>query len=189
MTRKGSGAALRLQRQKAEEHERHVQEQLTPLVQALLNPDESRRRAVVEHVLRACLPAVVARLVNRLVELLGQGGEVARRQAIACLAQFGHPALPALLLHFQRGHRAAVQRDVLAALRQMAPGLGPSQAVSLMQEVATLAPFAADEAVCLGLAEAIARLRRVTEGPGRKAGAGQSPATTPPRAEGLPGPR
>jgi hypothetical protein len=188
MTRQALSYAVRLRRQQAKADEQRLQEQLTPLVQALTDADESRRRAVVEHVLRACLPAVVARLIDRLVELLGQSGEAGRRQAIACLAQFGQQALPALLLHFQRSHRAAVQLDILAALRQMAPGLDPRQVVGLMMEVTILQAFAADEGVASEVAETIARLRRVTEGPGRKLGAGASPATTLPSPEGLPGP-
>jgi hypothetical protein len=45
-----------------------IQERLTPLVETLVHPDESCRRAVVEHVLRTCIPALVARLIERLME-------------------------------------------------------------------------------------------------------------------------
>jgi hypothetical protein len=69
----------------------------------------------------------------------------------------------------------------------MGPGLGPGQAVSLMSDLVTVGRFAADEGVGREVAETVARLRRVTEGPGRKRGAGESPATTPHSTEGLPG--
>ena len=38
-----------------------IQEWLTPLVEALVHPNESYRRAAVEHVVRNCLPALVTR--------------------------------------------------------------------------------------------------------------------------------
>ena len=37
-----------------------IQEKLTPLVEALVHPDESYRQAAVEHVLRTCIPALAA---------------------------------------------------------------------------------------------------------------------------------
>ena len=65
-----------------------LQEKLTPLVQALAHPDEPCRRAAVEHVMRNRVPALIARLIDRLVDLL-DGDGTTRRQAIASLAQFG----------------------------------------------------------------------------------------------------
>jgi hypothetical protein len=47
-----------------------IQEKLTPLVEALVHPDESCHRAAVEHVVRTCIPAVIGRLIERLVDLL-----------------------------------------------------------------------------------------------------------------------
>jgi hypothetical protein len=37
-----------------------IQERHTPLVEALVHPDESYRRAAVEHVVRTCIPALAA---------------------------------------------------------------------------------------------------------------------------------
>src|SRR5262245_44238173 len=73
-----------------------IQERLTPLVEALVHPDESCRRAAVEHVVRACIPAVIGRLIGRLADLL-DGAGTAQRQALASLSQFGEGrAVPAL---------------------------------------------------------------------------------------------
>src|SRR5262245_13426902 len=74
-----------------------IQEKLTPLIEALVHPDEPYRRAAVEHVLRACIPAVIGRLIGRLVDLL-DGAGTNKRQAIASLSQFGGRAVPALTL-------------------------------------------------------------------------------------------
>src|SRR5262250_2308047 len=78
-----------------------IQERLTPLVEALVHPDESCRRAAVEHVLRACIPAVIGRLIGGLVDLLGGAGTT-QHQALASLVQFGGRAVPALTLRFMR---------------------------------------------------------------------------------------
>jgi hypothetical protein len=37
-----------------------IQERLTPLVEALVHPDEPYRRDAVEHVERTCIPALAA---------------------------------------------------------------------------------------------------------------------------------
>jgi hypothetical protein len=150
-------------RKRQKESERRLRELLSPVVKALADTDESRRRAVLEYISQAWLPAVVARLLNLLVGLLGRGGEAARRQAIVSVAQFGHRALPALTLRFRRSRRAAAQLDVVASLQRMAPGLSRNQQTNLMIELVILAAFAADAAVCLGIAETIAILRASSE--------------------------
>jgi hypothetical protein len=99
-----------------------LQEKLTPPVEALAHPDEPCRRAAVEHVLRTCLPAVVGRLIERLVDLLGGEGTT-RRQALASLAQLGGRAVPALPLRFPRSRSVALQRGIVEALTRTAPGL------------------------------------------------------------------
>jgi hypothetical protein len=155
--------ARRALRRRQKESERRLQELLWPVVKVLADTDESRSRAVVEYISRAWLPAVASKLIDRLVGLLGQGGEAARRQAVASVAQFGHPAVPALTLRFRRSRRAAVQLDVVAALQRLAPGLSCNQRINLMAELAILGASAADEAVCLRLAETIAILRASSE--------------------------
>jgi hypothetical protein len=54
-----------------------------------------RGRAAVEHVVRTCIPALVTRLSERLVDFL-DGAGTTQRQALASLAQFGSRAVPAL---------------------------------------------------------------------------------------------
>jgi hypothetical protein len=91
---------------------------LTPLVEALAHPDETCRRAAVEHVVRTCIPAVIGRLIERLVDLL-DGAGTTRRQALASLAQSEGRAVTALTLRFTRtpqtdrtaGHRRGADPD------------------------------------------------------------------------------
>src|SRR5262245_5469342 len=103
------GYAVGLERKRAQQREQRIQGELTPLVRALTDPDEPRRQAAVRHVQQTCLPAVIALLIDRLVDLLGGSGTV-QRQAIASLAQFGPRALPALTLRFSGSRSAAMQQ-------------------------------------------------------------------------------
>ena len=54
-----------------------------PLVDALTDPDEQRREAAARHVLRTCLPAVVALPCRGVVERLLAGPLEGRRSARA----------------------------------------------------------------------------------------------------------
>jgi hypothetical protein len=93
-----------------------IQERSTPLVEALTALDEPCRRATVEHVLRTCIPALVARLIEKLVDLLGAG--TIPRQALASLAQLGGRLDQALQLPVQRGFRACCKgRGILPVRR------------------------------------------------------------------------
>jgi hypothetical protein len=56
-----------------------IQGRLTPLVEALVHPDEPCRRAAVGHVQRTCLPAVIGRRIEQLVDLLGGAGTTQRQ--------------------------------------------------------------------------------------------------------------
>jgi hypothetical protein len=67
MTRKALAYAARLQQQKAEDQEQRIQQQLTPLLEAVTDADEFNRRTAVEHVLRTGLLVVVARIIGRRV--------------------------------------------------------------------------------------------------------------------------
>jgi hypothetical protein len=136
-----------------------IQERITPLVEALAHPDESCRKAVVEHVVRTCIPALVARLINRLVDLL-DGEGTTRRQALASLAQFGGRALPALTLRFERTRSVAMQRGIVETLTRMAPGLKQDERIDLLIEVMGLMHFAADESVKREIAGLVAVARR-----------------------------
>src|SRR5262249_60985959 len=92
---KALGYAVCLERKRAQQREQRIQAELTPLVRALTDPDESRRQAAVQCVQARCVPAVITLLIDRLVDLLAGSG-IVQRQAIASLARFALPALPAL---------------------------------------------------------------------------------------------
>src|SRR5262245_4357963 len=102
--------------------EERIQRGLGPLVAALTDADEPRRPAAAERLLRVCVPAVLDRLADRLVDLLGSAGP-ARQQALASLAQLGPQALPSLTRRFTRTRSAAIQQGVVGALSQIAGGL------------------------------------------------------------------
>ena len=143
-----------------------IQEKLTPLVEALTHPDESCRKAAVQHVLRTCLPALVARLIYRLVDLLN-GDVTARSQALASLVQFGSRALPTFTLRFTQTRSVAVQRGIVEALTRMAPKLTQAERIDLMVDVLSLEPFAAGDSVRRELAGLLAVARTANEAASR----------------------
>src|SRR5262245_991213 len=80
-----------------------IQEGLARLAQALGDPDETQRQAVVRHVLASCLPVVLTGLGDRLVGMLNAPDEVTRRQARASLGELGPRVLASLSLGLSRG--------------------------------------------------------------------------------------
>jgi hypothetical protein len=146
--------------------ERLIHERLTPLVEALTDPDEACRRAAIEQVRRTCIPAVVGRLIDRLVGLLG-GEDASRGPALASLAEFGARALPSLTLKFTRTRDAALQRGILETLRRIVPRLKVGDQIDLLTETMILARFAADEWVSRALAGLVAVARRASEAAAR----------------------
>jgi HEAT repeat protein len=164
------GRALRyavgLERKKAQAREQRIQVELTPLVRALTDPDEPRRRAAAQHVLQACVPAVIALLIDRLVALLG-GSRLVQRQAVASLAQFGPHALPALSLRFSRSRSAAVQQGIIEALTAVARGLDRDGRLGLMTELLILSRRAADDSIRERVMGLLATLRSSLETSGR----------------------
>jgi hypothetical protein len=143
-----------------------IQEKLTPLIEALVHPDESYRRAAVEHVVRACIPAVIGRLIGRLADLL-DGAGTAQRQALTSLAQFGGRAVPALTLRFTRTRSPTKQHAIVEALTRMAPGLTQEERIDLMTEVLGMVRFAADASVSRDLAGLVAVTRAANEAASR----------------------
>jgi hypothetical protein len=139
-----------------------IQERLTPLVEALVHPDETCRRAAVEHVVRACLPAVIGRLIGRLADHL-DGAGTTQHQALASLAQFGGRAVTALTLRFTRTRSVILQRGIVEALTHMAPGLKQEERIDLLTEVLALGRFAVDASVCGDLAGLVAVARTADE--------------------------
>jgi hypothetical protein len=151
-----------LQPEQPDTSELLIQEKLTPLIEALVHPDESCRRAAVEHVLRTCIPAVIGRLIGRLADHLDGAGTI-QRQALASLAQFGGRAVPALTLRFTRTRSVILQRGVVAALTRMAPGLTQAERIDLLTEVLASVRFAADASVGRGLAGLVAVSRQAND--------------------------
>jgi hypothetical protein len=164
------GYALELKRRRVAGDEKEVQRAVTTLAKFLTDPDELRRRAAVEYVVRACLPEVVARLVDRLVRRLGAGDGTARRQVAASLVQFGPRSLPTLVVKFRKARGAGKQLAITEVLYQIAPGLGPDERLKLMAELMILARFARDASVAAGLGRVAAVLRRVGEVEANQAG-------------------
>jgi hypothetical protein len=161
MTRNALGDAARLRQQTAEADERQIQEQLTPLVEALTHPEEASRRAAVRQALQVCQPPVLGKLMDLLVDRLGRGGVARRGPVIAALVAFGPAVLPALIQRFRQGRGPAAQLDVLAALRQMTPRLTSYQIADLLLEVGILGLFAAGGSVKRALKETmIAQLQQ-----------------------------
>jgi HEAT repeat protein len=146
-----------------------IQQHLTPLVQALLDPDDVCRQKVVAHVQQNCIPAVITRLMRRLVDLLGSGHEDARPQAMASLIQFGDKAVPALIHEFTLARHAALQQDVIQVLLQIAPRLDQDQRCDLMTDMVMLGRFAADDSVVLGFRKLVAVLRLANDNAAEKA--------------------
>jgi hypothetical protein len=119
-----------------------------------------------QHVLRACIPAVIGRLIGRLADHL-DGAGTTQRQALASLAQFGGRALPALTLRFTRTRSVILQRGIVEALTRMAPGLKLAERTDLMTEALALGRFAADASVCRDLAGLLAVARTANEAASR----------------------
>jgi hypothetical protein len=65
---------------------------LTPLPDELSSPDEEQRRAFLAHFLQRAVPAERGRVIDRLLNVLGSGGEANRARAAASLADLGQAA-------------------------------------------------------------------------------------------------
>jgi hypothetical protein len=144
-----------------------------PLLDALCDPDELHRQANAAHVLRTCLPDVVALLCRGLVERLLAGPAEGRPAARASLVQFGEAAVPALYCRLLHARGAGTQVALVEALAAIGAGLPARGRVDLMLDLAIVRGRAADRAVVLAIDRAVATLRRLSE---RDARSGQSPA-------------
>src|SRR5262249_48734308 len=113
-----------------------------------------------------CIPAVIGRLIERLVGLLDSAGTT-QRQALASLSQFGGRAVPALALRFTRTHSVILQRGIVEALTHMAPGLTQEERIDLLTEVLARGRFAADASVCRDLTGLLAVARTAHEADSR----------------------
>jgi hypothetical protein len=144
-----------------------------PLVDALTDPDEPRRQAA-RHVLRTCIPAVVALLSRLLVERLLAGPAECRRAARASLVQVGAAAVPALYCPLLRARGAGTQLALIDALAAIGVRLSPRARVDLMLDLMIVRGRAADDSARQAIDGAVATLRRLNER------AGSPPAGGPP---------
>ena len=138
-----------------------------PLVDALCDPDEPHRRANTAHVLRTCIPAVVALVCRLLVERLVLGAAEGRRAARASLLQVGAAAVPALYCRLLGARGAGTQLALVEALAVIGAGLPTSGRMDLMVDLMIVRSRAADGAVVEAIDRAVATLRRLNERDGR----------------------
>jgi hypothetical protein len=138
-----------------------------PLLDALTDPDESRRQANTAHVLRACLPVTLALLCQGLVERLLAGPLEGRRSARASLVQAGAAAVPALYWRLLHARNPGTQLALVEALAAIGAGLPAPGRVDLMVDLMIVRGRAADGAVVEAIDRAVASLRRLNERAGR----------------------
>ena len=134
-----------------------------PLLDALCDSNEPHRQANAAHVLRTCLPGVVALLSQGLVERLLAGPTEARRSARASLVQVGAAAVPALYCRLLHARGAGTQLALVEALAGIGEGLPARGRVDLMVDLAIVRGCAADGAVVEAIDRAVATLRRLNE--------------------------
>ena len=138
-----------------------------PRLDALTDPDEQRREAAARHVLRTCVPAVVALLCRGLVERLLAGPLEGRRSARASLEQVGAAAVPALYCRLLHARSPGTQLALVEALAAIGAGLPTPGRVDRMLDLAIVRGRAADGAVVEAIDGAVATLRRLNERDGR----------------------
>jgi hypothetical protein len=141
-----------------------------PLVDALADPDESRRQANACHVLRTCVPAAVALLCRGLVERLLAGPAAGRAAARASLVQVGAAAKPALYCRLLHARDSAAQLALVGALAAIGAGLPTRDRIDLMLDLMIVAGRAADDSARQAIYVAVARLRRLIERAARSGG-------------------
>jgi hypothetical protein len=134
-----------------------------PLVDALTDPDESRREAAARHVLRTCVPAAVAIVCRLLVERLVLGAAEGRPAARASLAQFGAAAAAAVYSRLLHTRGSAAQLALVEVLAAIGAGLPARGRVDLIFDLAIVRGRAANDSVRQAIDEAVATLRRLAE--------------------------
>jgi hypothetical protein len=147
-----------------------VREALTPLVDALAQPDEAARQAAVRHVRAVCLPQVIRLLCERLVERLFQGGETSRL-ALASLVEIGAPAARVVAGRLTGTRAAGVQvrlADALAAIAERLPQADPDWYI----DVGIARRLAASDEARKAIDRAAGVLRAASERPAPTSGPG-----------------
>ena len=147
-----------------------------PLLDALCHPDEPRRQANAAHVLRTCLPAVVALLCRLLVERLVLGAAEGRPAARASLLQVGAAGVPALYCRLLHARGAGTQLALIDALAAIGERLSPRGRVDLMLDLMIVAGRAAGDSARQAIDAAVATLRRLNERAASPTAGGQTAA-------------
>jgi hypothetical protein len=129
------------------------------LAEGLADPDETMREARLRYVQSHCIPAVRSLIIDRLVELVKEGGSQAG-PATASLAKLGPPALSAMTYALSRERTAPAQLRLLEAVGVASRSLTVSQGVDLMTNLMNATHGAADPAVRRAVAGLLAELRR-----------------------------
>ena len=127
-------------------------------------------RPNADHVLRTCLPAVVALLCRGLVERLLAGPREGRRAARASLVQVGAAAMPALYCRLLHARSPGTQLALVEALTAIGQGLSPRGRVDLMLDLMIVAGRAAGDSARQAIDVAVATLRRLNERASRSGG-------------------
>jgi hypothetical protein len=147
-----------------------------PLVDALCDRDEQRREAIARHILRTCLPDVVALLCRGLVERLLAGPAEGRPAARASLARFGAAAVPDLYGRQLQARGAGTQVALVEALAAIGAGLPARGRVDIILDLAVVRGRAADGAVVSAIDRAVATLRSLSERAASPSGGGRPDA-------------
>jgi hypothetical protein len=141
--------------------ERELREMLTPLADALTDPDDGRRRDNVARLLPMCPRAVWVRLLDRLVELAASRNGAVRRQARASLLQVGPAAVAALTVALINSRRPGLQRAAAETLEAVAPRLAPDRLSRLGADAMIVGFSSPDESVRTAAAKLSAAVRRL----------------------------
>jgi hypothetical protein len=136
---------------------------VVPLVDALTDRDESRRQAAARHVLRTCLPGVVALVCPGLVGRLLAGPVAGRPAARASLVEIGAAAVPAVYCRLLQARGSAAQLVLVEVLTAIGAGLPAHGRVDLLLDLAVARGRAADDSARQAIDEAVATLRRLNE--------------------------
>jgi hypothetical protein len=143
-----------------------AQKALSPVVEALTDPDEGRRQTAVAEA-RLRLPFIVLRmLAKRLVDLLSGDDEVLRRQASASLIGLGRPAVWPLCIHLLTVETVPLQLTLIRILGGIAPTLDEEERTPVQGVLMRLLVSSPEEAMIEACMDAMAPFREPCEGKG-----------------------
>jgi hypothetical protein len=135
-----------------------VKKELDQCVRLLTSSDDNLRSAFVAHVLRWTIPATRNLIIDRLVKALNSGGEEARAQAAASLADMGPAAVSAVKLRLLRTRTPRLQARLAELLARIGRQLPPSDQLDLMVALELAAVRARDATAREAVLKALAGL-------------------------------